>query len=167
MKIFERLGFFSILLLGIALFLLGILVMQYLVNAWWPFDVARLDLIRGSAAGTVEAASILAAINNEILIAFLGSILITVTGLALPFAYFVNKRFSKYLDHRSGRTLAPQFHVTLRQAMWVGLWAAICTWLQMNRALGTAVVLLAAAVLVLVELLLQIRARTAAAASTS
>ncbi len=162
MKVFERLGFVSVLLLGIALFFLGILVMQYIVNAWWPFDVARLDLVRSSATGSVEAASILAAADMEIILAFLGSVLITVTGLALPLAYFVNKRFSKYLDHRSGKSMAPQFHVTLRQAMWAGLWAAVCLWLQMNRAFGLAVALLVAAVLVLVEVLLQIRTRTAA-----
>jgi hypothetical protein len=165
MRIFERLGFASVLLLGIAFFLLGLLVMQYIVNAWWPFDVARLDLVRATAEGRVEAASILEAANMEIILAFLGAVLITVTGLALPLAYFFNKRFNKYLDYRSGKALAPQFHVTLRQAMWVGLWASICLWLQMNRALGIAVALLVAVVLVLVEILLQIRARTAAAAT--
>lgn len=162
MKIFERLGFVSVLLLGIALFILGILVMQYIINAWWPFDVARLDLVRSSANGTAEAASLLAAADMEIVFAFLGSVLIAVTGLALPIAYFVNKRFSKYLDYRSGNSMPPQFHVTLRQAMWAGLWAAICLWLQMNRAFGLAVALLVATVLVLVEILLQIRTRTAA-----
>ncbi|PIE79908.1 MAG: hypothetical protein CSA11_10165 [Chloroflexi bacterium] len=162
MKIFERLGFISVLLLGIVLFFLGILVIQYIVNAWWPFDVARLDLVRGSATGSVEAASILAAADMEIILTFLGAVLITVTGLVLPLAYFINKRFSKYLDHRSGKSMAPQFHVTLRQAVWVGLWAAVCLWLQMNRALGIAVALLVATVLILVEVLLQIRTRTAA-----
>lgn len=165
MKFFERLGFLPVLLLGIALFLLGLLVMQYIVNAWWPFDVARLDLVRATADGRVEAASILEAANMEIIVAFLGAVLIAVTGLALPLAYFFNKRFSKYMDHRSGKSLPPQFHVTLRQAMWVGLWASICLWLQMNRALGVAVAILVAVVLILVEILLQIRARTAAVAA--
>ena len=163
MKFFQRLGFFPVLLLGVALFLLGLLVIQYIVNAWWPFDVVRLDLVRDVAEGQAEAASILEAADTEIIFAFLGAVLITVTGLALPLAYFVNKRFSKYLDHRSGKSLPPQFHVTLRQAIWVGLWASFCLWLQMNRALGVAVALLAAVVLVLVEVLLQIRARTAVA----
>ena len=167
MKIFERLGFASALLLGIALFLLGLLVIQYIVNAWWPFDVVRLDLVRATAAGRAEAASILEAANMEIILAFLGAVLIAVTGLVLPVAYFFNKRFSRYLDHRSGRSLPPQFHVTLRQAMWVGLWAAICLWLQMNRALGVAVAILVAVVLILVEVLLQIRARTVATAAPS
>jgi len=162
MKFFERLGFLPVLFLGIALFLLGLLVMQYIVNAWWPFDVARLDLVRATAEGRVEAASILEAADMEIILAFLGAVLITVTGLALPLAYFFNKRFSKYMDHRSGKSLPPQFHVTLRQAMWVGLWASVCLWLQMNRALGVSVALLVAVVLVLIEILLQIRARATA-----
>lgn len=162
MKFFERLGFVPVLFLGIALFLLGLLVMQYIVNAWWPFDVARLDLVRATAEWRVEAASVLEAADKEIIVAFLGAVLITITGLALPFAYFFNKRFSKYMDHRSGKSLPPQFHVTLRQAMWVGLWVSICLWLQMNRALGVAVALLVGVVLVLIEILLQIRARTVA-----
>jgi len=121
--------------------------------------VVRLDLVRSTAQGQVEAASILEAANQEIIFAFLGAVLITVTGLALPLAYFVNKRFSRYLDSRSGRSLPPQFHVTLRQAMWVGIWFAFCVWLQMNRALGPAVAALVAGVLILFEIMLQIRAR--------
>jgi hypothetical protein len=159
MKQFERFGVLPSLLLGLALCLIGLLAIQHIINNWWPFDVVRLDLVRSTAQGNVEAASILEAANNEIILAFLGAVLITVTGLALPLAYFVNKRFSSYLDHRSGRSMPPQFHVTLRQAMWVGIWVASCVWLQMNRALGLAVAALIAAVLILFEVMLQIRTR--------
>ncbi|MBP6472134.1 MAG: hypothetical protein KBE23_04900 [Chloroflexi bacterium] len=159
MKQFQRLGILPTLLLGLALFIIGLLAMQHIVNNWWPFDVVRLDLVRSTAQGEVEAASILEAANKEIILAFLGAVLIAVTGLMLPIAYFINKRFSRYLDHRSGRSMPPQFHVTLRQAMWAGIWVSFCTWLQMNRALGLAVAALVAAVLVLLEIMLQIRAR--------
>jgi len=159
MKQLERLGVLPILLLGAALFIIGLLAILHIINNWWPFDVVRLDLVRSTAVGEVEAASILEAANQEIIFAFLGAVLITVTGLALPLAYFVNKRFSRYLDSRSGRSLPPQFHVTLRQAMWVGIWFAFCVWLQMNRALGPAVAALVAGVLILFEIMLQIRAR--------
>ena len=130
-------------------------------------DPATGKLVEGGTAEQARQAfenikAVLAAADMEIILAFLGSVLITVTGLVLPLAYFVNKRFSKYLDHRSGKSMAPQFHVTLRQAMWAGLWAAVCLWLQMNRAFGFAVAMLVAAVLILVEVLLQIRTRTAA-----
>jgi hypothetical protein len=162
MKNFQRLGILPALLLGLALLLIGLLAIQHIVNNWWPFDVARLDLVRATARGEVEAPAILDAANNEILIAFLGAILITVTGLALPLAYLLNKRFSRYLDRRSGRAVPPKFHVTLRQAAWVGFWAAACVWLQMNRALGLAVAALIASVLILFEIMLQIRARASA-----
>ena len=46
-----------------------------------------------------------------------------------------------------------------RQSLFVGLWVAFCLWLQMNRTFGPAVAILAAAVLVLFELVLQIRER--------
>jgi uncharacterized membrane protein (UPF0136 family) len=45
--------------------------------------------------------------------------------------------------------------------MWVGSWAAFCVWLQMNRTLGLAVAILVAVVLILFEMLLQLRQRTA------
>jgi hypothetical protein len=159
MKSWQKFGVLPSLVLGIALFLLGLLVINHIVNNWWPFDVIRLDLVRATALGHVEAASILQAANREIILAFLGATLITITGLALPLAYYVNKRFSHYLDQRSGRSRPPEFHVTLRQAVWVGLWVSFCLWLQMNRALSLAVAVLVATVLILFEIMLQIRAR--------
>ncbi len=159
MKQVERFGVLPILLLGAALFIIGLLAILHIINNWWPFDVVRLDLVRSTAQGQVEAASILEAANQEIIFAFLGAILVTVTGLALPLAYVINKRFSRFMDNRSGRTVPPYFHVTLRQAMWVGIWVAFCVWLQMNRALGPAVAFLVAGVLILFEIMLQIRAR--------
>ena len=159
MKSWQKLGVLPALLLGAALFLVGILAISHIVNNWWPFDVARLDLVRATALGYIEAASILQAGNREIILAFLGAVFITITGLALPLAYFINKRFSRYLSQRSGRPAPPHFHVTLRQAAWVGIWASFSLWLQMNRALGIAVAALVASVLILFEIMLQIRAR--------
>jgi uncharacterized membrane protein (UPF0136 family) len=43
--------------------------------------------------------------------------------------------------------------------MWVGLWFAFCAWLQMNRTLGIAIAALVAIVLLMFELLLQVRHR--------
>lgn len=159
MKSWQKLGVLPALLLGAALFLPGILAISYIVNNWWPFDVLRLDLVRATALGHVEAASMLQAGDRDIILAFLGAVLITITGLALPLAYFINKRFSRYLDQRSGRSRPPEFHVTLRQAAWVGIWVSFCVWLQMNRALSLAVAALVATVLILFEIMLQIRAR--------
>jgi hypothetical protein len=77
--------------------------------------------------------------------------------MLVPF-YYVNKRLNRAVL----RGRPPVFLVVLRQAMFTGFWVAFCLWLQMNRTFGVAVALLAAAVLVLFELVLQIRERASA-----
>ncbi len=160
MKSLERLGILPSLLIGAALFLLGLLAMGYIVNNFWPFDVNRLDLVRGSVTGQADAPLLLEAADMEILLAFLATVLMTVTGLALPLAWLLNKR----LDKQSGN---PNFWVVFRQAVGVGFWVAFIVWLQMNRALGLAVALLVAGVLILFEILLHIRSRTASVEGAS
>lgn len=162
MKILQRMGVFPYFLLGVALFIIGLLTVDYIVNNFWPFDVARLDLVRATALDRVDAPSLLEAANRELVFALLGAVLIAVTGLALPLAYVLNKRFGRYADERFGTSVATPFLVVLRQAMGVGFWVSFCLWLQMNRALGFAAALLVAAVLILFELLLQIRRRVTA-----
>ncbi|MEM7334436.1 MAG: hypothetical protein AAF490_20330 [Chloroflexota bacterium] len=161
MRFFERLGVFPFLILGIALFLLGLFTLNSIINNWWPFDVARIDLVRGVSTGQIEAATLLDAARADILLAFLGTILITMTGLALPLAYVLNKRFSYVLTQETAGS--PQFLVTLRQAMGVGIWVSFSVWLQMNRALNLAIAMLVGIVLLLFELLLQIRSRASEA----
>lgn len=162
MNFFERLGVLPFLFLGIALFILGTLTLNSIINNWWPFDVTRLDLVQATASGQIEASTLLEAIRLDVLLAFLGTILITVTGLSLPLAYVLNKRISFLLTHN--REVIPPFLMTFRQAMIMGIWVSFSVWLQMNRALNIAIALLVGIVLLLFEFLLQIRAR---AASTS
>jgi len=160
-KTMSRLGVIPSLLLGAALLAIGLLALNHIVDNWWPFDVERLDLVRATALGRAEAALLLDAANVQIVLAFLGSALVAVTGLVLPFGYILNRRFKRNPDAGSEADAAPAFLVTLRQSMWVGLWVAFCLWLQMNRSLGIAVAALVAAVLVMFEVLLQVRARAA------
>jgi hypothetical protein len=101
---------------------------------------------------------LLAAANNEIILAFLASVVVAVTGLAMPVAYFLNKRFDP--QFRDGGS--PTMMTVTRQSLLAGLWVAFCFWLQMNRTLGIAVAALVAGVFILFEILLQIRARAAA-----
>lgn len=157
MNFFKRLGVFPFLILGIVLFLLGLYTLNSIINNWWPFDVARIDLVRAVATGQVEATTLLDAARTDILLAFLGTVLILVTGLSLPLAYVLNKRFSFLISQEIEEN--PQFLVTLRQAMGIGLWVSFSFWLQMNRALNLAIALLVGVVLFLFEFLLQIRAR--------
>jgi hypothetical protein len=149
---FERLGIFPFLLLGAGLVVLGVLASNHIVNNFWPFDVARLDLIRASATDQVLASTLMDAINGEILLAFLASVMVATTGLALPIVYYANHRFGDSERPPSGL-------VVVRQALLIGLWLAFCVWLQMNRSLGLAVAALVAVVLTLFEILLQVRNR--------
>lgn len=161
MKFGQRLGIFPYLLLGIALIAIGYVALQYVTNNFWPIDTDRLDLIRAAAQGRADAVSLLEAPSHELIFAFLAMVLIMATGAILPLAYFLNKRFGRLVDERFGASSATPFLVILRQAMGAGFWLAFCVWLQMNRALGVGVALLVAAILILFEMLLQIRNRAA------
>jgi hypothetical protein len=155
---FRRLGVILYLFIGLGLVTLGVLLFTYVVDNWWPFDVARLDLVRAVALGRAEAATLLAAANTEIIFVFLAAVALIVAGVALPFLYFLGRRFG-FGGNEAG--LPPRFIVVIRQGVWVGVWVAFCLWLQMNRTLGIAVALLGGGVLILFEILLQIRARAA------
>ena len=163
MDVKKHFGFISSLVLGILLFAIGLLAMEYIVNSWWPIDINRLDLVRAAVQERADAAALLEAANFEIILAFLATVLTAVTGLALPVSYLLNQRFAVYTDRRFGQIESSRLMVALRQAMGVGLWVAFCLWLQMNRSFGLAVALLVAAVLILFEILLQIRSRAAQA----
>ncbi|MCP4426944.1 MAG: hypothetical protein GY803_20840 [Chloroflexi bacterium] len=157
-KFKDRLGVLPILLLGSGLFVIGLLAIAHIVNNWWPFDVSRLDLVRATALDRADPTSLLEAANGEIILAFLALILVTITGLALPLAYILNRRGLRR-SQLLGRSETPPFLLVLRQAMWVGLWVAFCIWLQMNRVLGVAIAGLVAVVFIMFEALLQVRTR--------
>ncbi len=56
------------------------------------------------------------------------------TGIALPFLWLLNKRF-----HTSTPAMPL---VLLRRGLFVGLYAAVCIWLEMNRMLNLSLALL-------------------------
>ncbi len=150
-----RLGILPTLIVGILLFVLGVLAMNHIVDTWWPFDVGRIDLVRATAEGRADATLLMQSANLEVMAAFLAALLAAVTGICLPIVDFLNRRFAKQ---------PVGYLVVLRQSMWVGFWVAFCTWLQMNRTLNWAVAALVAGVLVLFEFLLQVRTRAATVA---
>ncbi len=159
----RRLGVVPVMMLSAGLFLLGVLAVDRIVNTMWLFDVTRIDLARAVVQQRADAPTLLAAANGEILIAFLASVVVTFTGLGMVPIYYLNKR----LNPPDLRDQPPVFLSVVRQSLFVGLWAAFCVWLQMNRTFGVAVALLAAAVLVLFEMVLQIRNRAAAVTEQS
>lgn len=157
-RFFRRLGVIPVAVLAAGLCLLGALAINHIVNTMWLFDPNRLELTRAVVQQRADAATLLAAANGEVLLAFMASVVVAVTGLAMVPAYFLNRRFGP----PDQRDRPPVFLAVLRQSMFVGLWVVFCLWLQMNRTFGPAVALLAAAVLVLFELVLQIRERASA-----
>lgn len=157
-RFFRRLGVVPVLLLSVGLFVLGALAVDRVVNTMWLFDVARVDLARLTVQERVDAGTLLGAARGEVLLAFMASVIVAVSGLVMVPIYYLNKR----LAAADQRDQPPLILAVLRQSLFVGLWAAFCLWLQMNRTFGVAVALLAAAVLVLFELVLQIRERASA-----
>lgn len=77
--------------------------------------------------------------------------LTALTGTAIPFARYLNQRFSKAV---------PPDSVLLRQSIWVGIFGATCAWLQLGRALNWAAALLLAAALAAIEGFLILRDRS-------
>jgi drug/metabolite transporter (DMT)-like permease len=77
--------------------------------------------------------------------------LVALTGTAIPFTHYLNKRFSKPM---------PQDSVIVRQAIWIGIFGATCAWLQLGRALNWASALLLAAALAAIEGFLILRERS-------
>jgi len=144
-----RLGAMPYLIFGAGLFVVGLLALYHITSNIWPYDPQqRLDLTRALALDQASSTMLLEAADVEWIFSFLAVVLVSVTGLTLPLVYVLNKRFGKKADH---------YLIVLRQSMWIGFWVAFCVWLQMQRALTVAAVLLLAGVLLLFELLLQLR----------
>lgn len=75
------------------------------------------------------------------------------TGTSLPFVWLLHRRFDVDLP-------APS-RVLLRQGLWVGLFAAVCIWLQVNRSLTLSLALLLGIGLAAFEWLLHLVERSA------
>lgn len=74
------------------------------------------------------------------------------TGAAVPFVRYLNRRFSG--DH-----LAPAT-VLLRQSLWVGILGGILAWLQISRVLNPLIAFLVGAALAAMEWFLRLRERS-------
>lgn len=76
---------------------------------------------------------------------------LALTGTALPFVYFLNKRFE------NKAFIEP--NVIVRQALWVGVYGAALAWLQLGRLLSLWVWMGLAGGLMAVEYLIRLRER--------
>ena len=75
-----------------------------------------------------------------------------VTGTALPFIWLLHRRFL------ADRPAPPA--TLLRQGLWVGFFAALSVWLQINRSLSLSMAIILAAGVILLEWLLRILERS-------
>jgi hypothetical protein len=75
------------------------------------------------------------------------------TGTSLPFLWLLNRRF------RTSDPASPK--VLLREGLLIGLYAATCLWLQLNRMLNLTLALLLAIGIFIIEWLLRIIERSA------
>jgi hypothetical protein len=82
--------------------------------------------------------------------AFFALTVMAFTGTALPLSFLLNQRF---LSNRAG--------VVARQAIWVGIYAAMLAWLQIGRILNFSVALWFVLGFIGLEFLLQLRERPA------
>lgn len=80
---------------------------------------------------------------------FFFCLVLALTGTAMPFTAFLNRRFPSSPPADAG--------VVVRQALWVGLYFSVLAWLQIPRLLTAAMAVLLAAGLILVEWLLRLR----------
>ncbi len=74
------------------------------------------------------------------------------TGPSLPVVAFLHLRFSDGSPTRSG--------VILRQSLWVGVYGATLVWLQVGRALTTAMAVLLVVGFSLIEIFMRLRERS-------
>lgn len=77
---------------------------------------------------------------------------LALSGTALPVTYFLNRRFPTQPPVESS--------VVLREAMWVGAYGSLLAWLQMGHVLTSALVMVLALGLLLVEFLLRLSERS-------
>jgi hypothetical protein len=77
---------------------------------------------------------------------------VAVTGSALPFIWLLHRRFGIADPASAG--------VLLRQGLWVGLLAAVCVWLQLNRMLTIPLAVLLAVSLFALDWLLRLFERS-------
>lgn len=78
-------------------------------------------------------------------------LMMAITGTALPFVRYLNVRFTPVYAP------VPPGGVIVRQATWVGLFAVMCAWLLIPRALTLPIALFLALVFVVVEVFLRTR----------
>ena len=158
-SLLERFGLAIILPIAALFTAFGVWFINNLINNVWivPPDNVDFSLIQSTIVdGTADPAMILHSADRLMLAIFLLCIAIIGTGIALPFAYLINRRLEL-----TRRIPMPNLGVLLRQALWFGLWLSVCVGLQMGRTFGLPVALLLAVVIILIEVLFHVQRQSA------
>lgn len=141
------------------LILFALAFLNWMINNVWLVPTgaeAFVDLRRAVAEGRADANALLAASDYGLIVLFLIAVTIIGFGASLPFVYFVNRRI------RITRQLAEaRIGVLLRQALWVGLWCALCVLLQMNRLLTLPIGFMVLLMFGLIEMFILVRKKSA------
>jgi hypothetical protein len=77
---------------------------------------------------------------------------LALAGIALPITDFLNRRFPS--KPRAGA------NIVIRQAVWIGIYGCVLTWLQFGRILNSGLVMFLAIGLVTIEFLLRVNERS-------
>ena len=83
---------------------------------------------------------------------FFFTAVLALTGTALPFVAFLNRRFPS--------TPSPGSWVIVRQSIWIGIYLPTLAWLRIGRVLNISQALLLGLGLILMEWLLRLRERS-------
>jgi predicted membrane channel-forming protein YqfA (hemolysin III family) len=83
---------------------------------------------------------------------FFFCLFLALTGSALPFIAFLNRRFQ-------GSVPAPQ-HVIVRQSIWIGVYGVLMAWLQIGRVVTLALALFLGFGMLMVEGFIRLRERS-------
>jgi len=146
----KRYNYLGVGLLGVVCVVAGIGGLWYVLSTLYPNGMSAADRPLPQPAG---AWAYLAELDSGVMLMFCGLVALTVTGISLPFTWFLNRRFT--------RDSAPRPLVIVRQAVWVGVWIAALLWLRANQTFNVPLMLITAGALALVELLLLLRQRGA------
>jgi hypothetical protein len=78
-------------------------------------------------------------------------LMITVTGVAMPFVRYLNIRFTPM------NAELPPGGVIVRQSVWIGLYVVTCAWLKIPRVLSLPIAFFLALVFIVLEIFLRSR----------
>lgn len=144
----SKLGIIPYIIIGPIFLVLGVGSLRQITN-YWPFEAQNhLELVRQVATDQASNTDLIEVALPEMIVAFLLSAAFALIGLFLPLLYLINRRI---------QARPPDFLVICRQGLGIGLWVAVCLYLQMNRVLSIAVALLLMVVFVLAEVIFQVR----------